>query len=391
MTKIRNLLLQFILFAVSGWIYEVLYTLGAWGVYENRGVLFGPWLPLYGFGGMIIYAIFCKIIDKPVKLGPINLRPVLIFIYACLLTTLIENGTQYFTISGGRSASDNLDLYQDWARFAFEIDTSAAQALILQGNATAEGINLTWTQDDFDTLMGYNVYRSTTENGVYDRINKVVIPADTMTFFDDTVLPGTQYYYNFTVVKTDLTESEASGRLTIMSLDTMAPDIYMSPVYNATTGSNILINATVTDNLSISYAKLYYRVTGQTDWKTVQMNALENTYSALIPAADVTVAGIEYYLEAFDGVNFTYKGSAEAPFAIAIRETVDVNALGDVNGDGRVSNLDALMVLQAINGKLNLTAEQFDRADLNGSGELQAMEALRILQYVSGTVGSLAM
>ena len=63
----------------------------------------------------------------------------------------------------------------------------------------------------------------------------------------------------------------------------------------------------------------------------------------------------------------------------------------DADGDGIITNLDALLLLYAINDKYNLTAEEFARADLNGDGELWAAEALRILQYVSGTVGSVKM
>jgi uncharacterized membrane protein len=55
---IRNILLLFILFAVCGWIYEVIWTYFDDGVWTNRGFLFGPWLPIYGFGGMLIYGIF---------------------------------------------------------------------------------------------------------------------------------------------------------------------------------------------------------------------------------------------------------------------------------------------------------------------------------------------
>lgn len=95
MTKLRNLLIQFIFFAVSGWIYEVLYTLWQWHIYENRGFLFGPWLPLYGFGGLIIYTLFRKIIDKPVRIGRLNIRIAIMFVYICVLTTLIELGATY--------------------------------------------------------------------------------------------------------------------------------------------------------------------------------------------------------------------------------------------------------------------------------------------------------
>ena len=307
------------------------------------------------------------------------------------LSTLIENGQQYWNISGGCSATDDLALQPDVRRFGFTIDTTAAQALIMQGTATDTGIELRWTQDDFDTLMGYNVYRSTKEDGLYTRLNKTVIPAETMTFFDDTVEPGVVYYYNFTVVQTSLTESEPSGKISIMSKDTMAPSIYHSPVGNAFTGSNLVITATVTDNLSIAYTNLYYRVAGTDTWKIIRMNKLNNKYSAIIPAADITLAGVEYYIEAFDGVSFTYKGGEAEPYTIAVQEAISANALGDVDGDGVITNRDALVLLYAINDKYNMSAEEFARADLNGDGELRAAEALRILQYVSGVVGSVQM
>ena len=307
------------------------------------------------------------------------------------LNTLIENGLQYFTIANGRSATDDLDLMTDRRRFCFTIDTTAAQALIMQGTAEDTGVLLTWTQDDFATLMGYNVYRSTAKDGYYTRLNKTVIPADTMTWFDDTVEPGVVYYYNFTVVQTDMSESEPSGKIVIMSKDTMAPNIYHSPVANAFTGSNLILTATITDNLNIAYANLYYRIAGTDEWVIVRMNKLNDKYSAIIPAADLTAEGLEYYIEASDRVSSTFKGSAAQPFTVAVQESIGADALGDVNGDGVINNLDALMLLYAINDKCNLTAEQFARADLNGDGKLSAAEALRILQYVNGVVGSLKM
>ncbi len=307
------------------------------------------------------------------------------------LTTVIENGNQFVAISNGCSATEDLTLQPDNARFAFVIDTTAAQALIMQGEATDTGINLRWTQDDFDTLMGYNVYRSTSLNGLYQRVNKTVIPFDTMEFFDDTVEPGVVYYYNFTVVKTDLTESTPSGKITIMSKDTMAPNIYHSPVYSATMGQNLIISADVTDNLTISYANLYFRTKGQTEWKTVRMNNLNDKYSAIIPASSLELEGLEYYIEAFDGVSYTYRGSASEPYAVTVKESIDKNSLGDVDGDGTVTNKDALILLLAISHKYNMTEDEFKRADLNSDEQLSAVEALRILHYVTGKVGSLDM
>ena len=307
------------------------------------------------------------------------------------LNTLIENGNQYFTISNGCSATDDLELQIDQQRFGFVVDTTAAQALLMQGTATDTGIELRWTQDDFDTLMGYNVYRSTSEDGYYQRLNKTVIPADVMTWFDTTVEPGVVYYYNFTVVQTDLTESEPSGRIVIMSRDTMAPNIYHSPAGSAFTGANLVISATITDNLNVAYANLYYRIAGTEEWTIVRMNKLNDKYSAIIPAGSVTIEGIEYYIEAFDGISYTYNATAEAPHFQAVQEAISADALGDVDGDGVITNLDALLLLYAINKKYNLTAEEFARADLNGDKVLWAAEALQILRYVSGEVGSVKM
>ena len=92
---IRNILLLFILFSVCGWIYEVIWTYFDDGVWTNRGFLFGPWLPIYGFGGMLIYGIFHKQIKKPVYIGKFNSRVLLLFLYICLITTVVELAATY--------------------------------------------------------------------------------------------------------------------------------------------------------------------------------------------------------------------------------------------------------------------------------------------------------
>ena len=307
------------------------------------------------------------------------------------MTSLIANGIQYWSIANGRSAEGHLKLYKDWGRFSFNIDTSSALAMTMQAEAADDGVILTWAQDDFDTLAGYNVYRCDREDGQYAKLNTSVIPADVKTFTDTNVTPGQMYYYNFTVVKTDLSESKPSGKISVRAKDTMAPNIYHDGVYSAFTGSKLIISATANDNLQIDKVELFYRVTSTESWKVVTMTAVNDRYSAVLPSSDVTTAGLEYYIRAFDGVNYAYKGTAEQPYAITVSEAVDRSALGDVNGDGQINVLDALMVLQAINDRLNLDAEQFARADLNGNKTLEAVEVLTILQYANGIIGSLTL
>lgn len=307
------------------------------------------------------------------------------------MASLIANGIQYWSIANGRSAEGHLKLYKDWGRFSFNIDTSSALAMTMQAEAADDGVILTWAQDDFDTLAGYNVYRCDREDGQYAKLNTSVIPADVKTFTDTNVTPGQMYYYNFTVVKTDLSESKPSGKISVRAKDTMAPNIYHDGVYSAFTGSKLIISATANDNLQIDKVELFYRVTGTESWRAVTMTAVNDRYSAVIPSSEVTTAGLEYYIRAFDGVNYAYKGTAEQPYAIAVSEAVDRSALGDVNGDGQINVLDALMVLQASNDRLNLDAEQFARADLNGNKTLEAVEVLTILQYANGIIGSLTL
>ena len=305
------------------------------------------------------------------------------------LKTTIENGNQYFNIENARAADDHfLRLYETKGRFGFEIDNTTAQAMIMQGEATETGIKLTWQQDDFDTLLGYNVYRSDKEDGFYTRLNDYVLAADENEFFDDTVEPGKLYYYNFTVVKTDMQESIPSGKIVIRAMDTMAPNIYHSPVRTAYTGQKLIISATITDNLQISSATLYYRTVGG-EWKSYEMYHNNSRYYGIVGAESISLDGLEYYIDAFDGITHTYNGTADKPYHVTVKVAVDDNSLGDVDGDGVITNRDALMLLQAANDKLNLTEEQFMRADIDKDGILSAAEAMRILQYVSGKIGSI--
>ena len=58
---------------------------------------------------------------------------------------------------------------------------------------------------------------------------------------------------------------------------------------------------------------------------------------------------------------------------------------GDVNGDGKVSALDALMILQSLVGKATLTDDQKAAGNVDGVGtEPGSLDALKILQFLVG-------
>ena len=56
-TAAEEWLLLFFLFSAAGWVWETLFSVLTTGQWVNRGMLHGPWLPVYGFGGAVIAAV----------------------------------------------------------------------------------------------------------------------------------------------------------------------------------------------------------------------------------------------------------------------------------------------------------------------------------------------
>lgn len=321
------------------------------------------------------------------------------------LRTIIENGYQFWSIGNGRSAAaedgSHLKLYQDWGHFSFRIDTSSAQAMIMQGAAEADGVHLTWTQDDYGTLAGYNVYRADSENGTARKLNSsVILPEEDPTtegrtlgsFVDSDVEGGKRYYYSFTVVPTDVgaAESQPSGRVSVVAKDVEAPQVVHTPVFSAVTGKKLEISALVTDNVAVTGVTLHYRTVGAASWNTLEMASSNDKYFAYLPADAVTLAGLEYYIAATDGVSTTYAGGRDEtrPYVITVQQGADVDSLGDLDGDGLITLKDALQMLRIAVSLDTPTAEQTARGDINGNGMIDIADVLRVMQYVNGEISS---
>jgi peptidoglycan/xylan/chitin deacetylase (PgdA/CDA1 family) len=106
--------------------------------------------------------------------------------------------------------------------------------------------------------------------------------------------------------------------------DTIPPTIEHIPVTYANENTNININATIIDNLVVSDATLFYRVSGDLDFmESVLTFQGEDTWAATIPAQYVTSPGVEYYLLASDGSNETTHGSSGFPHVIQVLTAPD--------------------------------------------------------------------
>lgn len=71
--------LVFLVGCLSGWIYEEIFYWITEGMLRNRGILYGPWLPIYGIGALPIFFM------KPLKKNPIAL-----FALCVLATAVVE-------------------------------------------------------------------------------------------------------------------------------------------------------------------------------------------------------------------------------------------------------------------------------------------------------------
>lgn len=87
--------LYFALYSIIGWCYEVFLEVVVyqWG-FTNRGVLFGPYCPVYGVGALaFILLVYPLIKGRPVKERLIRIP--LVFLFSMLIATSLELATSY--------------------------------------------------------------------------------------------------------------------------------------------------------------------------------------------------------------------------------------------------------------------------------------------------------
>jgi len=103
--------------------------------------------------------------------------------------------------------------------------------------------------------------------------------------------------------------------------DTTPPTIIHTPVTEGNAYEDIAITATVTDDRQVESVKLYYKTKGEGSYTTVDMIGTADEYIYTISKAVLTVAGIEYYVEATDGTNaVTSPEDSGIPYEIIISD-----------------------------------------------------------------------
>ena len=136
---IRDNYITFTVYAVIGWIYEVTWLLVMGRGFENRGVLFGPYLPIYGFGMLILLLILKKYKSNKHKLsdsvnGLIATWAFTTFIFI----TVIE----YTTSPKILSVTEFFKRF--WIPYIIAIGLSLVLRYILVNKTKLKNMNITW-------------------------------------------------------------------------------------------------------------------------------------------------------------------------------------------------------------------------------------------------------
>lgn len=251
------------------------------------------------------------------------------------IKVLINQGHQYFRVKDAAAADDHwLTTGTDWGRFEFDVTASGAEALTLQSEGRVGSIYLNWTQDEYDTMAGFNIYRSETgEEGSFKKINSSILLSEEKEYEDKKVEAGKKYYYYFTVVDTAMSESRPSNITTNASVDDKPPVIKHTPLKSIINGVGATVTATVKDNIGVQGVTLFYRMEGEENYKSVTMNNTTGiNYTAHIDAEDMNVGNLQYYIAATDGTNYAYSGSIGEPNIVPVESKAYISAVRAESG-----------------------------------------------------------
>ena len=81
--SIINLIFMFFIFSFIGWAWECALEYFKQGFFVNRGTMWGPWVPIYGVGGLMMVVL----------LNRFNKKPLLIFFLGIIIAGIMEYTT----------------------------------------------------------------------------------------------------------------------------------------------------------------------------------------------------------------------------------------------------------------------------------------------------------
>jgi hypothetical protein len=142
------------------------------------------------------------------------------------------------------------------------------------------------------------------------------------------------------------------GNLLALTRDQEMPSIssHTPPSSPQAAGTDITIEATVTDNINIDNAQVFYREGGAGTFSSTEMTESSGIYSGTIPGASVGAKGVEYYLKAED-VNANTRESEIYSVRVALTESGITNSSAQHSGTAQNAYRLISLPLDASNKK----------------------------------------
>lgn len=121
MKKLQEYFLYFMFYSIIGWCYEVFLEVVVyrWG-FSNRGVLFGPYCVIYGFGALILIFSLSWLMKKKIRVWKLNITPIMVFLGIVVITTVVELAASYIM------EATRGEWMWDYTRFAFNFQGRVA-------------------------------------------------------------------------------------------------------------------------------------------------------------------------------------------------------------------------------------------------------------------------
>lgn len=118
-------------------------------------------------------------------------------------------------------------------------------------------------------------------------------------------------------------------------VDASPPIILHQPQIVVDEGLDVTIQAQIQDNSQVAQAVFYYKRSGNDDFQAKQMsNAGGDVFEAMVSASEVSIYGINYYIQAWDGFHFSY-------FPESNWDTLPINVsvrISGINNEGLVKD-----------------------------------------------------
>ncbi|MBN1385209.1 MAG: fibronectin type III domain-containing protein, partial [Elusimicrobia bacterium] len=249
-------------------------------------------------------------------------------------------------------------------------------------SVTKTSVKLSWSPATLGGNTRYAISRATDTGGEWSFIVTWTDELTATTTTNYGLSAGTSYFYrlygyNTIGIITDNYDGPVSTSTVpqndppVISTATAIDIIYFE-------GNKVVIDATVTDDGGITQVTLLYRKKGETAWQETSFVPSPSTTtlytgSAEIPGTYVTIAGVEYYIRAFDNVAYGYWKSASAPHVSTVTKTYGesvasgIVSVPDENPDDGTTSIT--IPAGALDSAIQMTIEQKESDD-----ELPAVE-----------------